>query len=131
MSLQAKGEAKGGGGGSKGGDGDYKGGGGGSKAEAKGGNSSRELDTRASDADFDSSSDRADDIADIAVGAWCLVKRSDGSWKYGTLFERKENTMEIIVDDEENTKLFSVHQYDGKDQDPEVRALDVGKAGAK
>ena len=120
--------------GAKGGDDDdcgAKGGGGGSKAEAKGSGGSRELDTRASDDDLDRSSDSARDIADISVGAWCLVKRSDGSWKYGTLFERKENSIEIIVDDEENTKLFSAHQYDGKDQEPEVRALDVGRAGAK
>jgi hypothetical protein len=25
------------------------------------------------------------DIANISNGAWCLVKRSDGSWKYGAL----------------------------------------------
>jgi hypothetical protein len=92
--------------------------------------SSRELDKRTSDNDFDSSSNSPRDIADIRIGAWCLVKRSDGSWKYGMLFERKENTIEIIVNDQENTKLFSTHQYDGNGQDSEVRALDVARAGA-
>jgi hypothetical protein len=101
-----------------------------SRTFAKRSGGSRELDTRASDEDFDRSSENATDIANISNGAWCLciVKRSDVSWKYGTLSERKASSTEVIVGssyDGNFAKLFSPIDYNGKDQEPLIRALDV------
>jgi hypothetical protein len=68
-----------------------------SRTFAKRSGGSRELDTRAGDEDFDRSSKNATDIANISNGAWCLVKRNDGSWKYGTLSERKASSFVVVL----------------------------------
>jgi hypothetical protein len=65
-----------------GGDSEAKGGAG-DRAEAKGGG--REMDTECSDSDYSGSSGDPRDVQDIKAREVCIVKRSDGSWKYGTL----------------------------------------------
>jgi hypothetical protein len=115
--LQAKGgddraQAKGGGE-AKGGDDS----GGDAKAEAKGGGGggggggSRRVDTVCTDADLDNSSDRLRDIMASRRNDVVIVKRSDGNWKYGTVLRVEDGKeIEIIVNDDEDTKLFQVDE---------------------
>ena len=124
--MDAKAEAKGGGG-AKGGGSESKGGGGGAKAEAKGGGG-RALDSEVSDSDWSSSSNAYKDVKNIGRGDVCIVKRSDGTWKYAKFSSWDGILLEVEVDDDENCKMFQIDEDDM--ENCEVKALDCAR-GAK
>ena len=104
-SSESKGEAKGG-----------------DRAEAKGGG--REIDTVCSDSDYACSSSSERDVTGIRPGEVCIVKRSDGNWKYGTLKEWDREYAVIVVNDAGAEKTY------GQDNYSDVRRLDC-ESGSK
>ena len=128
--ADAKAEEKGGGYDMERKGGDAKGGGGdgakGGPAEAKGGGGDRQVDTICSDSDYSRSSGDPEDVKNIRTEEICIIKRSDGSWKYGRLFKFDGALIEVIATDDDDTKLFSEGSDWGAGVDSQIRKLDCG-----
>jgi hypothetical protein len=107
--MDSKAEAKSGGGAKGGSDakgGDAKG----SVAESKSSSSGRRLDDVASDADLSKSSGSYGQVKSLACGDVCIVKRSDGNWRYGRVLKWEGILVEVEVDDDENTKMLQIDE---------------------
>jgi hypothetical protein len=108
----------------------YKGGGGESKGEAKGGDRAeakgggRDIDTECSESDYARSAGSDSDVRDIKEREVCIVKRSDGSWKYATLRQWDREYAVIVVNDAGVEKTY------GEDSYCDVRRLDC-ESGSK
>lgn len=127
----SKAEAKGGGG-AKGG-GDSKGGGGDSKggaAEAKG-SGGQTLDTVAPDHVVDNASNRYRDIKALAENDICIVKRSDGTWRYAKVDEWEGILLGVYTDPSCSDDQYKQIQVDKDNMDDcEVKAI-VGSSDSK
>ena len=98
----------------------------GGEGKGGGGSSRRRLDARATDDDFDGSSNDPADVRAIRLGETCIVQRSDNSWRYAILDGVEEDKLEFQVGETENDyKLFSPEEFS------KIRRLDCGASGHK